>query len=1023
MMQTGPQNNWRNLLLLLGATVLDRARLIEEALLPEYVGMTPDDQVTALEWLRDNMDAAQTELEAQAPERAEALTSAIQETPLLRSSDGALHAPAEVYMPDADVVRAVLGDTALFPDMAKSYANAQPHWLQFFRKLEMPDSPQIRDLQAYIDARVETAGHAGSEAASERLLAILVHIEKHWAALAGGDADDPEEEFNGFVSHLKTQRWLPALREPRRTKYPAFTPPEARLFAPTELHMPRNGQLVASQCPIAPFQEPEARVRDAFGFPVDPPCSVVMAHFDALRRLQVEVPPDPSDRKGFETALGVIYTYFGRMLPKDGPQQTADEETGDPPPLEGDIAALRKAYAGVECLWDFESARFWPPEHVFATNVRYMGRWRTCILVKNPAADRGYAALGRKQDPSIEDHIEFLDSLAGQFEDAPLPWEAAQNAIQVITRLGHQLEDAQREAEDICLLTRDNRLIHASVVYIADAPWLEGRYDGTKIAVLSASIGGHILKAARIKRLSHCVHEQLSAPPSSSTVGDLLDRCRIWQNRVRSPEFAAAVRRLVQNDDGCLDSDALIWLSEITIVPAAALKTDLYIDTADGPQRVGSGVANYYCDADGNTIYLDASSSYLMQQNLALALNQRLERAHLRDLLPLSSLLENSPAQMNRVLDCLRIRALMATDEKDVPEPPVTETSHIQDFPEEGEVSAPGLDDPGIPAEQAGPVVRDADAAPQAGDAKSRDATDVDAIPSTTAEPDITVAEAGSVVPDQQEEPVEPRVKTTLDPGPTVPHRDGHPSTGGRGRSAGEHHAPPLPRTEPRDTRSRPQPRYAPQHQLISYVDHDKGDDARDEASRDTESATQKRVTGKHAEKAVMQYEVEQRGCTPELMPPGNKGFDIRSVDPSGQVRYIEVKGIDGAWGPRGVSLSCPQFDFVRENPGKDFWVYVVEYARDPERIRIYTIQKPASRVNHYYFDHGWKDLAESARPVKEAPAPGKLLSVDGKLFGQIIEVTEFGVLKKLQVKATDGPMVMMTYKPTNMMVSAPEGE
>jgi hypothetical protein len=171
-----------------------------------------------------------------------------------------------------------------------------------------------------------------------------------------------------------------------------------------------------------------------------------------------------------------------------------------------------------------------------------------------------------------------------------------------------------------------------------------------------------------------------------------------------------------------------------------------------------------------------------------------------------------------------------------------------------------------------------------------------------------------------------------------------------------------------------------------------------------------------------MQYEAEKRGWTPELMPPGNKGFDIRSVGPDGSIRYIEVKGIDGPWGERGVSLSPPQFNFVIENPDKDFWVYVVEFAREPERLQIHPIQNPAARVNHYFFDHGWKHVAETTKQSLITPLHGMMLNEDGKLIGEIVYVTDYGTFKKLTVKCEGEGIVIKIYKPSTMTVSAREG-
>ena len=40
--------------------------------------------------------------------------------------------------------------------------------------------------------------------------------------------------------------------------------------------------------------------------------------------------------------------------------------------------------------------------------------------------------------------------------------------------------------------------------------------------------------------------------------------------------------------------------------------------------------------------------------------------------------------------------------------------------------------------------------------------------------------------------------------------------------------------------------------------------------------------------------------------------------------------------------------------------MYVVEFARDPERARVHPIQSPAVKVGEFFFDRNWRGVAES---------------------------------------------------------------
>lgn len=107
---------------------------------------------------------------------------------------------------------------------------------------------------------------------------------------------------------------------------------------------------------------------------------------------------------------------------------------------------------------------------------------------------------------------------------------------------------------------------------------------------------------------------------------------------------------------------------------------------------------------------------------------------------------------------------------------------------------------------------------------------------------------------------------------------------------------------------------------------------------------------------AVMAHE-RAEGRVPEKMAHNNKGFDIRSVD-GDRTRIIEVKSTTGAWGGYGVALTASEYEKAGEDSA-EFWLYVVEHALT--RPKIWKIRDPRSQITQYWFDHGWKKLAEKA--------------------------------------------------------------
>jgi hypothetical protein len=114
--------------------------------------------------------------------------------------------------------------------------------------------------------------------------------------------------------------------------------------------------------------------------------------------------------------------------------------------------------------------------------------------------------------------------------------------------------------------------------------------------------------------------------------------------------------------------------------------------------------------------------------------------------------------------------------------------------------------------------------------------------------------------------------------------------------------------------------------------------------------------------KEVLRFEREH-GREPEDMNqtnPNNEGYDVRSFYEDGELaRWIEVKSTTGAWDRMGVALSPAQFRFAQRDGAEQCWLYVVEFALDPERRRVWCVQDPAEQVSDFMFDDGWKALAD----------------------------------------------------------------
>jgi hypothetical protein len=134
--------------------------------------------------------------------------------------------------------------------------------------------------------------------------------------------------------------------------------------------------------------------------------------------------------------------------------------------------------------------------------------------------------------------------------------------------------------------------------------------------------------------------------------------------------------------------------------------------------------------------------------------------------------------------------------------------------------------------------------------------------------------------------------------------------------------------------------------------------------------------------------------------------------------RTIEVKGLAGPWTQQGVALSPRQFQAAREL-GDRFWLYVVEYAADPSRAVVHPIQNPFRKVTGYWFDRGWKQLADPHEaPSREGRiSVGQRISVANQGEGTVTEILQRGALRVLVIRFDDGRTIKRPFNPTTMQV------
>jgi hypothetical protein len=198
---------------------------------------------------------------------------------------------------------------------------------------------------------------------------------------------------------------------------------------------------------------------------------------------------------------------------------------------------------------------------------------------------------------------------------------------------------------------------------------------------------------------------------------------------------------------------------------------------------------------------------------------------------------------------------------------------------------------------------------------------------------------------------------------------------------------------------------------LLSYAEpHIEND--RDASEEEAEAAEQRRQTAMAAVNFVIGRERED-GHQVEEMPFNNEGFDLQRTTADGSMEYIEVKGQSGIWTEMGIVLTPAELQYAQRFRER-YFLYVVEFANDPERRTLYRIQDPFGKVMQFRFDSGWKAIAKTSDTIE--PAVGLKIQLEEGI-GTIVSVRHAGQLISLQVQIGEAAPKTVVFVPGKMRV------
>ena len=118
-------------------------------ILPEYDNLSETKKVQALEWIREHIETAESEMKRQG-KNFDIIKQEIANKALVRCTDGKLHPAISIYDPTSSIVQDILGKRVFYPDIEAVYSNNHEKWLDFFRTLGMSCTPSAKDFLDYI---------------------------------------------------------------------------------------------------------------------------------------------------------------------------------------------------------------------------------------------------------------------------------------------------------------------------------------------------------------------------------------------------------------------------------------------------------------------------------------------------------------------------------------------------------------------------------------------------------------------------------------------------------------------------------------------------------------------------------------------------------------------------------------------------------------------------------------------------------------------------------------------------------
>ena len=620
---------------------------------------------------------------------------------------------------------------------------------------------------------------------------------------------------------------------------------------------------------------------------------------------------------------------------------------------------LVSTLAGTSCIYVESQGTFVRTNQVYWVSQQ-LGRYAFTIPASLRSFTPLFEAIGVKDTPECSDYIDILLDIVGAHFERGAPVTGADRAIYdtclaKVADAHHQDEcapdDLRRLREAPTILNLRGMATHPDEILIHDSEWLAKFFDqelDRALCRLRAEICPLAMKLGA-RRLSE------SASVSLEFVdGEMQDETmRAEKLRERTDIFA----RLLHDEPVAVRASVCDALSEINAVSYEVVRIEASVSLLNDPVFAPPKLVDAFYDIKERRLTIRRPINDRSWASILNAIFHQLMRGA-------------TGIEISKL--ALGVRPLMGM---------TVEEAHLE------------LTDAGVPGLDEGPPSVDPTdvASQELGEPGTREAPTSDGMTDVSAP---TAAHADSRADGSGDHPGD---------------RVGDGQKGGQG-DAGSGHAKQRPdqgngrldsdRRRPKRT-ERPKYKQQWERRLLSYVRRIQANSPEGD-QEPTGPWEHNQAVESVARAAVCAYEKE-RGRSAEQMAQGHPGYDIISHDPlTGEDRLIEVKGIAGEWNQTGVGLSRTQFSNA-QNSGDGYWLYVVEFALDPESLRVHAIRNPAMQVTSFMFDGNWREAAtdEHADPTMRF-VPGVRVQHKRLGTGEIVDVVARGRTKQLTIRFDD---------------------